>query len=217
MSTMPDINDAATRDLLAKLAAGDQDGWAQLVSLHHARLRRMVAIRLDFRLHGRVDPSDVLQEAYLHAARVLPAYLRAPEVPFFVWLRRVAGDRLARIHREHLGAKMRAAGRELSLDHGPPIASSEAMAARLLGRSPRPSEEAVRAEFVRRVQDVLNDMEPTDREVLALRHFEQLTRKEAAMALNISEAAVAKRHMRALAKLKAILDQYPGGLEGLRP
>ena len=153
-------------------------------------------LRLDARLHGRIDPSDVLQDAYLHAARALPAYLQHPEVPFYVWLRRLAGHRLGRLHREHLGAKMRAAGREVSLDRGPPTASSEAMAARLLGRAPRPSEEAVRLELIRRVQDALNDMEPMDREVLALRHFEQLSRAEAALVLDISEAAVAKRYLR---------------------
>jgi len=210
-------NDPPTKALLARLAAGDPGGWPELLRLHHARLRRMVALRLDARLHGRVDPSDVLQDAYLHAARALPGYLRDPEVPFFVWLRRLAGHRLGRVHRHHLGAKIRAASREVSLDHGPPAASSEAMAARLLGRAPRPSEEAVRAELCRRVQDALNDMEPMDREVLALRHFEQLTRSEAALVLDISEAAIAKRYLRALARLRGILGQYPGGLEGLRP
>jgi RNA polymerase sigma-70 factor (ECF subfamily) len=210
-------NDSPTNELLNRLASGDPDGWPELLRLHHPRLRRMVALRLDARLYGRVDPSDVLQEAYLHAARGLPDYLRNREVPFFVWLRRLAGHRLGRVHREHLGAKMRDAGREVSLDRGPPTATSEAMAARLLGRHLRPSEEAVRAELCRRVQDALNDMEPMDREVLALRHFEQLTRAEAAMVLEISEAAVAKRYLRALAKLKAILEQYPGGLEELAP
>jgi len=217
MGPVPDPNDPSTRDLLSRLAAGDHAGWPDLLHVHHARLRRMVALRLDARLYGRVDPSDVLQDAYLHAARGLPDYLKNPEVPFFVWLRRLAGHRLGRVHREHLGARMRDAGREVSLDRGPPAASSEAMAARLLGRAPRPSEEAVRAELCRRVQDALNDMEPMDREVLALRHFEQLTRSEAALVLEITEAAVAKRYLRALAKLKAILEQYPGGLEGLRP
>jgi RNA polymerase sigma-70 factor, ECF subfamily len=131
MGTVPDWNDNPTNDLLTRLAAGDQAGWPELLRLHHARLRRMVALRLDQRLQGRIDPSDVLQDAYLHASRGLPDYLRNPEVPFFVWLRRLAGHRLGRVHREHLGAKMRAAGREVSLDRGPPTASSEAMATRL--------------------------------------------------------------------------------------
>lgn len=217
MGAVPDANDPSTQELLTRVAGGDPAGWPDLVRRHHGRLRRMVALRLDARLHGRVDPSDVLQDAYLHAARALPDYLKNPDVPFFVWLRRLAGHRLGRTHREHLGARMRDAGREVSIDRGPPAASSEAMAARLLGRAARPSEEAVRAELVRRVQDALNDMDPTDREVLALRHFEQLTRAEAALVLGTTEAAVAKRYLRALAKLKAILEQYPGGLEGLRP
>src|SRR5438105_1976549 len=103
---------------LARAAAGDADSWRALLERHHDRLRRMVEVRLDHRLQGRVSPSDVLQEAYLDAATQLAAYLRNPEVPFFLWLRSLTGTRLAKLHRFHLGAQVRDASREVSFDRG---------------------------------------------------------------------------------------------------
>jgi RNA polymerase sigma-70 factor (ECF subfamily) len=203
---------------LGAMAAGDAEGWNRLLATHHDRLRRMVVVRLDPRLQGRVDPSDVLQEAYLEAAQQLPEYLRNPSLPFFLWLRLLTAHRLGRLHRQHLGAQRRDAAREISLYRGGmPEASSAALAAHLLGRECRPSEEAVRAELRVRLQEALNLMDPLDREVLSLRHFEQLSRAETAQALGISESAAAKRYLRALARLKDLLGQLPGGLEGFRP
>jgi RNA polymerase sigma-70 factor (ECF subfamily) len=178
----------------------------------------MVALRLDRRLQGRIDPSDVLQETYLEAARQLADYLQNPTLPFFLWVRLLAGNRLARLHRHHLGAQMRDADRDVSLYHGAlPEASSAALAARLLGRECRPSEAAVRAELKLRVQDALNRLDPLDREVLALRHFEQLTTAETARVLGVSEAAAGKRYVRALVRLKETLTRLPGGMGGLWP
>ena len=117
---------------LDRAAAGDPAAWRALVDRHHPRLRRMVALRLDPRLRGRVDPSDVLQEAYLDAARRLPDYLRDPPLPFFLWLRQLAGTRLAKAHRHHLGTHRRDARREFAAG-GVPEASSAALAAQLLG------------------------------------------------------------------------------------
>jgi RNA polymerase sigma-70 factor (ECF subfamily) len=198
---------------LARAAAGDAESWRSLLERHHDRLRRMVAVRLDHRLQGRVDPSDVLQEAYLDAATHLSAYLANPEVPFFLWLRSLTGTRLAKVHRFHLGAQARDAGREVSLDHpATPGASSEALAARLMGHDPRPSEVAMQAELRKRLEDVLNGMDATDREVLALRHFEHLSTAETAQVLGISEAAAGKRYLRALQRLKQLLVHLPGGV-----
>jgi RNA polymerase sigma-70 factor (ECF subfamily) len=209
-STSPDGSD--TRHWLERAAAGDAGGWSMLVSRYHARLRRMVALRLDVRLQGRVDPSDVLQDAYLEATARLAEYLRNPVLPFFLWLRLLAGSRLAKLHRRHLGTQLRDAGREVSLYRGAmPEASSAALAARLLGKECRPSEVAVRAEMKLRLQEALNRMEPLDREVLALRHFEQLTNAETARVLELSEGTASKRYVRALKKLKEILASRPGG------
>jgi RNA polymerase sigma-70 factor (ECF subfamily) len=202
--------DAATRDRLQKAAAGDNAAWAALLADHHNRLRRMVALRLDHRLAGRVDPSDVLQDAYLEAVEQLPDYLRDPKLPLFLWLRLLTGHRLGRVHRQHLGTAARDAGREVSLYRGPmPEASSAALAAHLLGKEARPSEVAIQAERKLRLQEALNCLDPLDREVLALRHFEQLSRAEVARVLGISEAAAGKRYLRALERLRGHLEGGP--------
>jgi RNA polymerase sigma-70 factor (ECF subfamily) len=121
-----------------------------------------------------------------------------------------------RVHRQHLGAEMRDVGREVSLYRGAlPEATSAALAAQLLGRDTRPSEAAIRVERRIRLQEALNSMDAIDREVLALRHFEQLTNPEAARVLGLQEAAAAKRYVRALKRLREILDARPGGLGGL--
>lgn len=202
-----------THRLLTAVAAGDRAELGGLFDRHRGRLRRMLALRLDQRLQGRVDPSDVIQETYLEATQRLPEYLHQPAMPFFLWLRFLAGQRLLIVHRRHLGAEMRAAGREVSLFRGAmPEASSAALAAHLLGRECRPSEIAVRAEIKLRLQDALNQMDPLDREVLALRHFEHLSNAETARTLQLQEAAASKRYIRALKKLKDILASRPGGL-----
>jgi RNA polymerase sigma-70 factor (ECF subfamily) len=201
-----------TRQVLERAVQGDSTGWSDLVARHRDRLRRMVALRMDRRLQGRIDASDVIQEAYLEAWTRLAEYLRAPTMPFFLWLRFLVGQRLVTLHRKHLGVHMRDPGVEVSLYQGGlPEASSAALAAQLLGHDTRPSEAAIRAEMKVRLQEVLNGMEPIDREVLALRHFEQLSRAEIAHLLQISEAAVSKRYIRALKRLKELLSSLPGG------
>jgi len=205
-----------TAGLLRRAAQGDQAAWGALLVRSRGRLRRMVALRLDRRLQGRVDPSDIIQEAYIDASARLAEYARQPDMPFFLWLRFLTGQRLLRVHRQHLGAEMRDVAREVSLYRGAlPAATSAALAAQLLGRDTRPSEAAVRAERSIRLQEALNSMDPLDREVLALRHFEQLSNGEAARVLGLQESAAAKRYVRALKRLRLILDARPGGLGGL--
>jgi RNA polymerase sigma-70 factor (ECF subfamily) len=207
-----------TEWLIRQAAQGDGQVLGTLLARHRDRLRRMVSLRLDQRLQGRIDPSDVIQEAYLEASARLAEYLRDPSMPFFLWLRYLTGQKLVTLHRHHLGAKMRNAGQEVALYRGAlPQASSAALAARLLGHDTRPSEAAIRAEMRLRVQEALNSMPPLEREVLALRHFEQLSRAEIAQVFGISEAAAGKRYIRALERLKQILGQCPGGLEGIWP
>ena len=137
-------------------------------------------------------------------------------MPAFLWLRFLTGQRLQLIHRHHLGAQMRDAGREVSLYRGAlPAASSAALAAQLLGRHTSPTQAVVRAERILRVQEALNSLDALDREVLSLRHFEELTAAEAAQVLGIEESAAAKRYFRALKRLKEILAAMPGGQEGI--
>ncbi len=158
----------------------------------------------------------MLQDAFLDTVARVDSYLQGPELPAFLWLRLVVGERLTIYHRRHLGTKMRAAGQEVSLYRDPlPQASSAALASMLLGHLTSPSHAAVRAELVLRVQESLNSLDPLDREVVALRNFEQLSRAETAQVLGITEEAAAKRYIRALKRLKAILTATPGGLEGI--
>jgi RNA polymerase sigma-70 factor (ECF subfamily) len=198
-------------DLIRPAAGGDAGALAELFGRYRKRLRQMVRLRLDRRLQGRVDPSDVLQEAYLDAAEQLPHYLNRPEMGFFLWLRLVTGQRLARVHRQHLGAAIRDAGREVSLHRGAmPQASTASLAAQLLGRVTSASRAVARAEVQVQLQQALNGMDPIDREVIALRHFEELTNAEAATVLDLSAQAASKRYVRALKRLQAILEGIPG-------
>lgn len=200
---------------LEQLRDGDHAALATLFAQHRERLRRVVELRMDPRLRGRLDPSDVLQDAYLDVAGDLDAYLADPKLPPLLWLRLHVGRRLTTLHRQHLGTKMRDAGQEISIYQGAfPEASSAALASMLLGRHTSPSEAAQRAERLLRVQEALNSLDPIDREVLALRHFEQLGRAEAAQVLGISQDAAAKRYFRALKRLKDVLATMPGGWEG---
>ena len=205
-----------TTELLDRLRGGDRAALAELFDRHRERLRRMVELRLDPRLRARLDASDVLQEAYLDVARDLPSYLAEASLPPLLWLRLHVGWRLTTLHRQHLGTRMRDAGREISLYRGAlPEASSAALASMLLGRLTSPTQAAQRAERLLRVQEALNSLEPIDREVLALRHFEQLGRAEVAAVLGIGQEAGAKRYFRALKRLKDVLATLPGGGEGL--
>src|SRR5436305_5096644 len=149
-------NSSETNRLLRRTAAGEANSWGALLLRHEARLRRMVALRLDQRLQGRIDPADVLQEVYVQALGSLEGYLRQPAMPFFLWLRGITANQLLALHRYHLGTAMRAAGRELSLNQGRlPEASSAALAAQLLGHDTRPSDAAAPAERCDRIRGAL--------------------------------------------------------------
>jgi RNA polymerase sigma-70 factor (ECF subfamily) len=208
----PGTNDPS--ELLRRAGAGDAQALNELLALYRDRLRGMVRLRLNRRLQGRVDPSDVLQEAYLEICRGLPDYLRSPTLPFFLWLRHVTGQKLIAIHRHHLGAQMRDADQEVSLYRGAlPQANSVSLAAQLLGHMTSASQAAIRAEDQMLVQEALNSMDPLDREVLALRHFEMLSNEETAQVLGIKKSAASNRYIRALKRLKDILASIPGFLD----
>jgi RNA polymerase sigma-70 factor (ECF subfamily) len=192
----------------------DVEALTALFVRHRDRLRRMVRLRLDRRLLGRVDPSDVLQEAYLDIARRAEEYLAKPEMPPYLWLRFLTAQKLMITHRQHLGAQLRDAHREISLHRGAiPHATSVSLAQQLLGRMTSASQAAIRAELQTRLQVVLNGMDPIDREVLALRHFEELTNAETAQVLGLQKAAASNRYIRALRRLKELVDALPGGFE----
>jgi RNA polymerase sigma-70 factor (ECF subfamily) len=170
----------------------------------------MVAFRLDPRLRGRVDPSDVLQEAYLGAWRDLGSYLDRPEIPFFLWLRGIADNKLRALHRHHLGTQRRDPRREVSIQGGATAETTTALAAQLLGDLTRASEEAARRELKLRLNEAIDAMDPLDREVLALRHLEHLSPAETAGVLGIKEKAAGARYLRAVRRLKEILQSLGG-------
>jgi RNA polymerase sigma-70 factor (ECF subfamily) len=210
-----DTKSGDSTDPIEQLRGGDRQALAALFEKYRDQLRRMVELRLDSRIRARLDASDVVQDAFLDVARDLDAYLADPKLPPLLWLRLHVGRRLMTLHRQHLGTRMRDAGQEISLYQGAlPRASSSELASMLLGRHTSPTQAAQRAERMLRVQEALNSLDSIDREVLALRHFEQLSRAEAAQVLGITPEAGAKRYFRALKRLKDALATLSGGWEG---
>jgi RNA polymerase sigma-70 factor, ECF subfamily len=208
--------------LLKRAAGGDVDAWSDLLACHQERLASVASFRLDPRLRGRVDASDVMQEAMIAATERREEFFRQTTQPLFLWLRWMVGNTLLELHRHHLGAQMRdarrevAAGRRSDGDSGDD-ATRAALVAQLTAGATGPATAAGRAELKARLNDALAKMDATDRELVALRHFEQLTNAEAAQILGIRELAAAKRYLRALERLREIMAEMLGGLTGLQP
>jgi RNA polymerase sigma-70 factor (ECF subfamily) len=203
-------------ELLDAARNSDETALATLVERHRDRLECMVRLRMDRRLQGRVDPADVVQEAYLAVRGKFPQYSANPQLPFFLWLRLEVGQKLVDVHRFHLGTKMRDAGQEVSLHRGAlPQVTSLSLAEHLLGKLTPASHAAMRVELKLRVQEALNSMDPNDREVLILRHFEELSNAEVAQVLGIKPSAAVNRYVRALKRLKEVFQGMPGGIEGI--
>jgi len=206
----------SNEDLLDAARNGDEGALAVLVERHRDRLERMVWLRMDRRLQGRVDPADVVQEAYLAVRGKFAHCISDPRLPFFLWLRLEVGQKLVEVHRFHLKTQMRDAGQEVSLHRGAlPQVTSLSLAEHLLGKLTSASHAAMRAELKLRVEEALNSMAPHDREVLILRHFEELSIAEAAQVLGIKPSAAGNRYMRALKRLKEVFRGMPGGIEGI--
>ncbi len=197
---------AGRGDLLDRVAAGDVNALGDLIEPHRKRLRHMVSTRIDRRLQSRLDPSDVVQEACLDAARRVGEYVRNQTVPFYVWLRLIAEERLIDQYRRHVGAKARSISREIHLHRRESLAASSAeLAKHWVDCQTSPSEAAARDERRLRLHSALESLEPIDREILALRHFEQMSNGEAAAALGMNKSAASKRYVRALTKLRRTL------------
>jgi RNA polymerase sigma-70 factor (ECF subfamily) len=197
--------ESRAEELVTRLRSGERSALAELFSLHRPRLERLVLFRLPPRLLGRIDAEDVLQEAYLAATARLQHFLDS-SCSFFVWLRLVVLQTLTDLQRKHLGAKMRDVYREVSLP-GPALSqgTSASLAVQLLDSLTSPSQAVLRDETAGRLRDALESMNPIDREILALRHFEELSNQEVAEALSIEEKTASIRYVRALKRLKEIL------------
>jgi len=194
-----------------RLKRGDRQALAEVFSEHRERLWRTVQFRLDRRLQGRVDPDDVLQEAYLAAADRIGHFDGDSGTSVYVWLRMIVGQTMIDVHRRHLGVQKRDAAREVSLRGGRmPQATSTSLAIQLSGHLTSPSQAAIREEKSRQMERALEQMDPIDREVLALRHFEELTNSEVAEVLGIRQKAASIRYVRAIRRFKAVLTEVPG-------
>jgi len=202
---------SALEKLIDQAASGDELAACELFSRYRERLTRIVQLRLDRRLYGRLDASDVVQEATIEASRRLAEYARTQPMGFFLWMRQLATQKLIDAHRHHLGTQKRDVSQEVSLyRQAIPEATSTALAAQLLGRLTTPTAAAVRAELQIHIQDVLNSLDPIHREVLVLRHFEHLSNSETAETLGISKSAASKRFIVAIRRLKDCLKKMPG-------
>jgi RNA polymerase sigma-70 factor (ECF subfamily) len=199
-----------TEELLRQAGQGDPNARARLLARHRARLRKMVSCRLDRRLAARIDSSDVVQDVLAEASQKLGRYLRDRPLPFFPWLRQLAWERLAALHRRHVQAQKRSVRREEPWPSNLPDESAVELAGRLVARDSSPSQRLLREELLERMRRALLRLPERDREVLVLRHLEQLSVAETAEVLEISPGAVKVRHLRALERLRDQLDEARG-------
>lgn len=189
------------------LESEGEEALARYFDFVQPRLKRIVHFRLDYRLTGRVSESDVIQETYVRAAQRLDRYLQQEDMPFFVWLRLEITQNLHDIHRHHFGAEMRDVRKELRVGTtNDSQKTSMALAAHIVAQMTSPSRLVERAEQIAKLEQTLNEMNELDREVIALRHFEELSNLETARILNIQPAAASKRYLRALKRLKEIME-----------
>jgi RNA polymerase sigma-70 factor, ECF subfamily len=198
MSSNPD----ETQKLIERTRNGDTSAFEELFKRHRGRLQKAIAMRMDRRVAARVDASDILQETYLEAFRRLPNYLKNEAMPFYLWIHWIAREKVLTMHRRHLGAEKRAVRHEVPLM---PVDSSAEFASGLIGRLPSPSQELARAELAERLRRALGQLDDDDRDLILWRHFEQLSARDMAMLLEITEAAANKRYLRAVEKLRKLL------------
>ena len=197
-------------DELSQLQRRGKEAVAELIERYRDKLLRMIAVRLDSRVIGKLDGEDILQDAFVEAAGRLGEYLDRPAVPFFVWLRQITLQVVIDSHRRYLGAKMRDVQQEVALDRGDSSSTSvSGLVAQLADSLTSPSQCAVREETAAGLQRTLESLEEIDREVLVLRHLEELSNNEVAQVLGIDKYAASKRYLRALERLRSALPASP--------
>jgi len=198
-------------EVLRRLGDGDENAVAELFSQHRERLLRMVAFRLDSRLKGRVDSDDILQEAYLDAVQRIGYFIGNPVTTIFVWFRMIVLQTMTNVHRRHLGTKMRDASLEAPKRHqGVNESTVASITGFLTGHLTSPSQAAIREEQSQQLTDALEGLAELDREILALRHFEELTNAESAEILGIEAKTASVRYFRAIRRLRGVLERLPG-------
>ncbi|WP_152052078.1 sigma-70 family RNA polymerase sigma factor [Tautonia marina] len=208
---MTNGDDPETEALLRRAGSGDDTARQDLLERHRNRLRQMISVRLDPRIAARLDPSDVVQETLAEASRRLDDFLAERPLPFFPWLRRLAGDRLVEAYRAHVVARKRAVDREIPLGQVFADASTACLAHRLVDAGGSPSALVRREEQIRLLCEVLSQLTENDREVLVMRYLEHLRFGEIAAVLGITENAVKVRHFRAVERLRASMARLGSG------
>jgi RNA polymerase sigma-70 factor (ECF subfamily) len=195
-----------TDQLLDRIVLGDASATEALLTRHHKRLRRMVYLRIDPRLAARLDPSDIVQDALAEAHKRLPDYAAQRPIPFYPWLRRIAWDRLLAMHRRHIAAKRRTVLREdvLPLSEDSEMLLAERLAAT---EASSPSHQLLRREIRDRVRQAIAQLPAGDREIITLKHLEDLSFQEAAAVLEVTAAAVYSRYYRAIQRLHRLLHE----------
>ena len=195
-----------------QLAQADEQAWGKILEAERMRLRGMIDARMHSQLRGRIDSSDIIQDAFIDATKRLAEYIENPAVPFYIWLRSLTSQRLAIAHRQNIGTQARDARREEPIFSKPlPDATSVVLLAALVGSSESPSTVAVRQEQKQILESALAELEPIDHEILVLRHFEEMTNSEVAATLDIKPSAAANRYLRALERLKLALARVAPG------
>ena len=212
---MPNTPIGVETELTARMREGNEDALATVFSDYRERLRRIIQFRIDYRIAARISDSDVLQETYIAAAKRLPHFSKQTEMSAFLWLRLMAKQQLVDIHRQHLKAEKRDARKEMSLQPNHTSAqTSMALAVQLVGSVTAASKVIARAETIALLESSLNEMDEIDREVIALRHFEELTNIETASVLKLQPSAASKRYLRAMSRLSQLMSKFEDSQHG---
>jgi len=198
-------NSPETQRLLDQAQRGETAAVDQLLDQHRTSLRRMIDLRLDPALGRRVDASDIVQDVLLEASKRLADYVKNPAMPFHLWLRHIAKDHIIDMHRKHRLAQRRSIDKEQSIRPALTDQSSMDLAAQFIDQELTPASAAIRQELQRRLEGAVAEMDEDDREMILMRHFEQLSNQEVAAELGLSEAAASMRYLRAIRRLRTLL------------
>ena len=207
------IQDMNTDMLVERAEQGDSAAVQELFSRYRAQLRRMISVHMDRRMAVRVDPSDVVQDTLVQASNKLSDYLQQRPLPFYPWLRRLASERLIQLYRHHIRSQKRSILREQTRQISLPDESVVELANQLIASDTSPSSRFARGQRLDQVKSALERLATTDREVLVLRHLEQLTVPQTAEVLGVSQSVVKTRHFRAIQRLHRLLEESSGKLE----
>ena len=201
-----------TEQLLNQAKGGDESAVNQLMDRHRNSLRQLIRMRLDQKIQKRIDVSDIVQDVLVEANRRLTVYMDNPVMPFHLWLRQIARDRIIDAHRRHRVSARRSVDREQALVAPRGYDNSSMQLAGLLGDNRlTPAAEALQKEMARKVEEAITKLEEKDCEIIVMRHYEQLSNQEIATILDLTEPAASMRYLRAIRRLKTILNDGSDG------